>query len=86
MTNAAHVFSRIRIRLQTGTKEGVQSHRKGAIHRDYSNVRGTLFGRSLWARGYCVGRVRFDEESVRRYIEEQEEHEQRQEWGRLMCD
>ena len=24
------------------------------IHRDLSRVKGTLFGRSFWARGYCV--------------------------------
>ena len=56
------------------------------IHRDYSKVRGTLFGRSFWSRGYCVSTVGFDEESVRRYIEEQEEHEKRQEQGSLMFD
>ena len=56
------------------------------IHRDYSKVRGTLFGRSFWSRGYCVSTVGFDEESVRRYIEEQEEHEKRQEQGPLMFD
>jgi len=56
------------------------------IHRDYSKVRGTLFGRSFWSRGYCVSTVGFDEESVRRYIEEQEAHEKRQEKGRLMFD
>jgi len=56
------------------------------IHRDYSKVRGTLFGRSFWSRGYCVSTVGFDEESVRRYIEEQEEHDKRQEQGPLMFD
>jgi len=56
------------------------------IHRDYSKVRGTLFGRSFWSRGYCVSTVGFDEESIRRYIEEQEEHEKRQEQGPLMFD
>jgi len=55
-------------------------------HRDYSKVRGTLFGRSLWSRGYCVSTVGFDEESIRRYIEEQEEHEKRQEQGPLVFD
>ncbi len=24
------------------------------IHRDLSRIKGTLFGRSFWARGYCV--------------------------------
>ena len=56
------------------------------IHRDYSKVRGTLFGRSFWSRGYCVSTVGFDEQTIRRYIQEQEEYEKRQEQGRLMFD
>jgi putative transposase len=56
------------------------------IHRDYANVRGTLFGRSFWSRGYCVSTVGFDEDSVRQYIQEQEEHEKQQEQGSLMFD
>jgi putative transposase len=61
---------------------------KGAIriHRDYGHVRGTLFGRSFWSRGYCVSTVGFDENSVRRYIQEQEEREKQQERGSLMFD
>ena len=43
------------------------------IHRDYGRIRGSLFGHSFWSRGYCVITVGFDEESIRRYIEEQEE-------------
>ena len=56
------------------------------IHRDYGNVRGSLFGRSFWSRGYCVSTVGFDEDSIRRYIQEQEEHEKQQEQGSLMFD
>jgi putative transposase len=56
------------------------------IHRDYGNVRGTLFGRSFWSRGYCVSTVGFDEASIRQYIQEQEEHEKQQERGSLMFD
>jgi putative transposase len=56
------------------------------IHRDYANVRGTLFGRSFWSRGYCVSTVGFDEDSVRQYIQEQEEREKQQEQGSLMFD
>jgi len=56
------------------------------IHRDYSKVRGTLFGRSFWSRGYCVSTVGFDEESIRQYIRDQEEREKQQEQGRLMLD
>jgi len=43
-------------------------------------------GTSFWSRGYCVSTVGFDEESVWRYIEEQEEHDKRQEQGPLMFD
>jgi putative transposase len=56
------------------------------IPRDYANVRGTLFGRSFWSRGYCVSTVGFDEDRVRQYIQEQEEHEKQQEQGSLMVD
>ena len=53
------------------------------IHRDLSHVKGTLFGRSFWARGYCVSTVGFDESSIRRYIRDQEQHQQDQEQGKL---
>jgi len=56
------------------------------IHRDYGKVRGTLFGRSFWSRGYCVSTAGFDEDSVRQYIQEQEEREKQQEQGSLMFD
>ena len=29
------------------------------IHRDLSRVKGTLFGRSFWARGYCASPYTF---------------------------
>ena len=51
------------------------------IHRDLSHVQGTLFGRSFWARGYCVSTIGFDESSIRRYIRDQEQHQQTQEQG-----
>ena len=56
------------------------------IHRDCSKVRGTLFGRSFWSRGYCVSTVGFDEDSIRQYIRAQEEQEKQQEQGRLLFD
>ena len=43
------------------------------IHRELFRTKGTLFGRSFWSRGYCVSTVGYDEESIRRYIEEQED-------------
>ena len=56
------------------------------IHRDYGKARGTLLGRSFWSRGYCVSTVGFDEASVRRYIQEQEEREKREDQGGLMFE
>ena len=55
------------------------------IHRDYSRTRGSLFGHSFWSRGYCVSTVGFDEESIRRYIEEQEERDN-EDQGKLKFD
>jgi putative transposase len=45
------------------------------IHRDISKFRGTLFGRSFWARGYCVSTVGLEEAAIREYIQKQERHE-----------
>ena len=42
------------------------------IHREVMRTKGTLFGRSFWARGYCVSTVGLDEERIREYIREQE--------------
>ena len=56
------------------------------IHRDYGKVRGTLFGRSFWSRGYCVSTGGFDEDTVRQYIQEPEDHEKQREQGSLMFD
>ena len=58
---------------------------KSAIrtHRDLSRVKGTLFGRSFWARGYCVSTVGLDESAIRRYIQDQEQHQQNQEQDQL---
>ncbi len=46
------------------------------IHRDLSKVKGTLFGRSFWARWYCVSTVGIDELAIRQYIQDQEQHQQ----------
>ena len=35
------------------------------IHRELQKIKGTLFGRSFWARGYCVSTVGMDEEIIR---------------------
>ncbi len=46
------------------------------IHREVKQVRGSLFGRSFWARGYCVSTVGRNEEQIRKYIREQEKRQQ----------
>ena len=35
------------------------------------------WGRHIWARGYCVSTVGFDEEKIRKYIKWQQEKEQK---------
>ena len=46
------------------------------IHRKIGNKRVT--GLHFWCRGYCVCTVGLDEETVRKYIREQEEREKEQ--------
>ena len=53
------------------------------IHRDVSRVRGTLFGRSFWARGYCVSTVGLDESAICKYIQDQEQQQKDQEQDEL---
>ncbi len=53
------------------------------IHREVLKTRGTLFGRSFWARGYCVSTVGLDEHRIREYIRDQEKHQRDQEQGEL---
>ena len=53
------------------------------IHRELLKTKGTLFGRSFWARGYCVSTVGLDEDQIRRYIRDQEKLQQDQNQGEL---
>jgi putative transposase len=53
------------------------------IHRDLSRVKGTLFGRSFWAREYCASTVGLDESAIHQYIQDQEQHQQNQEQDEL---
>ncbi len=48
------------------------------IHRDYLGKERNYTGFHFWARGYCVSTVGLDEETIRKYIEEQEEEQKRQ--------
>ena len=54
------------------------------IHREILRTQGTLFGRSFWARGYCVSTVGLDEAMIREYVRKQENLEKDQ--GELSFD
>ena len=56
------------------------------IHRELLHTKGTLLGRSFWARGYCVSTVGLDEVQIRRYIREQEQLQRDQDQGELNLD
>jgi putative transposase len=56
------------------------------IHRELLKTKGTLFGRTFWARGYCVSTVGLDEHRIRQYIREQEKLQQGEEQGGLDLD
>ncbi len=51
------------------------------VHREVKQCRGNLFGRSFWARGYCVSTVGRNEEQIRHYIRNQEKYQEQE--GRL---
>ena len=53
------------------------------IHREVLKTKGTLFGRSFWARGYCVSTVGLDEAAIRRSIQEHAKHQRDQGQGAL---
>ena len=61
---------------------------KGAIriHRQLLKTRGTLFGRSFWAWGYCISTVGYDERQIKEYIKEQEKLQKEQEQLELDFD
>jgi putative transposase len=48
------------------------------VHRELLKTKGTLFGRTFWARGYCVSTVGLDEHQIRQYIKEQEKLQKQQ--------
>jgi putative transposase len=53
------------------------------IHRQLLKTKGTLFGRSFWARGYCVSTVGLNEAAIRQYIQDQDKLQQQEEGGQL---
>ncbi|TWU26055.1 IS200/IS605 family transposase [Bythopirellula polymerisocia] len=56
------------------------------INRDLEKVKGNLYGRAFWSRGYCVSTVGLDEAMIREYIQNQEKHERDQERGLFDID
>ena len=56
------------------------------IHRQLLKQKGTLFGRSFWARGYCVSTVGLDEHQIKNYIKEQEKLQKEQDQLELDFD
>lgn len=56
------------------------------IHRQLLKKKGTLYGRSFWARGYCVSTVGFDERQIKQYIKQQEQLQKEQEQLELDFD
>ena len=71
------------IAMTLGYLKGKSSVR---IHRELMRMKGTLFGRSFWARGYCISTGGYDEVSVRRYIQEQEKLQRDQDQAELEFD
>ena len=53
------------------------------IHREYLARPRNFSGYHFWARGYCVSTVGLDEQIIKKYIQDQQEEEQRQERLRL---
>ena len=45
------------------------------VHRDFLKSK-KMTGLSFWARGYCVSTVGFDEETIKRYIREQDKKDE----------
>jgi putative transposase len=56
------------------------------IHRELLQRKGTLFGRSFWARGCCVSTVGLNEVQIQQYIRDQEKLQRDQDPGELKLD
>ena len=51
------------------------------INRDLGKVKGSLYGRAFWSRGYCVSTVGLDEAMIKKYIQNQQKHDRDEERG-----
>jgi putative transposase len=47
------------------------------IHRELLDEK-RMTGKHFWAKGYCVSTIGYDEEAIKRYIRDQEEHDSNQ--------
>ena len=56
------------------------------INRDLGRVKGSLYGRAFWSRGYCVSTVGLDEAMIKAYIQNQEKTERDEERGLFGID
>ena len=56
------------------------------INRDLGRVKGSLYGRAFWSRGYCVSTVGLDEATIKAYIQNQEKTERDEEGGLFELD
>ena len=82
MPDHVHMLLRVAPRYSVANTIGrLKGQSAIRIHRRLMKVRGSLFGRSFRARGYCVSTVGLDEAAIRRYIREQEKHQRDNEQG-----
>ena len=56
------------------------------IHRELLHTKGMFFGRSFWARGYCVIAVRLDDYPIRQCFHEQVTLQRDEDQGELNLD
>ena len=73
MTRLLSIPPKYSVAMTVGYLKGKSAVR---IHRELMKMRGTLFGRSFWSRGYCVSTVGLDEAMIRQYIQNQHERDQ----------
>jgi putative transposase len=57
-----------------------------SIARNFIGRKRNFTGENFWARGYCVSTVGLDEDTVRKYIREQEAEDKRLEQLNLLHD
>ena len=61
----------------------VKGKRAIRIARDFMGRHRSFKGYHFWARGYFVSTVGLDEETIRKYIKNQEENDEKRDQGRL---